>query len=118
MSVNLDPEEIHKRILQKGIEWAKAKEQADLAEDAYKLTFQEQVQHFRNLPGEKVSVADAESRARITDEVVEAICKRSKMSALELEKKVHYDAAKIWFEALRTKAANLRQEMHTTGSTK
>ena len=114
--INIEPQVIHDKILQVGQEWAEAKTQADIAEDAYKEELNEEIQKIRNVPGEKVSMAEAESRARITDHVKAACLRKNTLRGEEAKLKVSYNAAQIWFEAMRTKAATLRQEMHMSGS--
>lgn len=115
MSLNLDPKEIHDKILVTGQEWAKAETRADLAEDAYKHTLHCMIQDIRSQPGASIAMNDAESRARASHRVKRAAQRRDLMKGKANQLKIQYDAAKIWFEAMRTKAATLRQEMHSLG---
>ena len=116
--INIDPQVIHDKILEVGEAWAEADKQANIAEDAYKHTLNEKIQLIRNKPGESIAMNDAESRARASEEVRNAAQRRSEARGEANAARVRYDAAKIWFEAMRTKAATLRQEMHLGSSTR
>lgn len=115
MSVNIDPQVIYEKILKAGHDWATAKMQADIAEDAFKEELNEEIQRIRNIPGEKISMAEAESRARIAESVKAAALRKNELRGVENKLKVSYMAAQLWFEAMRTKAATLRQEMKSLG---
>ena len=110
--LNIDPEEIHERILTVGEVWSDANTLANIAEDAYKHTLNLVVQEKLH-NGSAKSMTDADSQARTDDRVLKAAQNRTIRRGDAEKKKVKYDAAKIWFEAMRTKAATLRQEMKT-----
>jgi len=108
----IDPQDIHDKILSVGEAWSDANTLANIAEDAYKAELNSVVQErLRN--GTAKSMADADSQARCDERVLEAIDRRTLRRGDAEKKKVQYDAAKIWFEAMRTHAATLRQEIKT-----
>lgn len=108
----IDPQEIHDKILTVGEAWSDANTQANIAEDAYKHTLN-MVMQEKLQKGQAKSMADADSQARIDDRVLETINQRTLWRGDAEKKKVKYDAAKIWFEAMRSHQATMRQEIKT-----
>jgi len=108
----IDPGDVFERLRASGVKWSQLDELEKIAEGNYKVVLNGLI--VTNLrEGVAKSNAMAEAMARSSDAYVKAyedwVSARRKAN----DQRVAYDAAKSWFEAVRTKAANLRQEMKT-----
>ena len=113
--ININPQEVYNRINDVGQEWVKANAAASMLEESFKselnTVMQEKLQQ-----GSK-SMADAESKARADKRIFDHIGEMVNARKQANEHKVKYDAAKIWFDALRTQASTMRAELTTLSGT-
>lgn len=109
---NIDPDEVFHRLCKMGDEWVAANAKARLLEDCEKSELSQIVQE--KLEKGAKSNADAESRARADQRFIDYIHRKVEARRAADEARVKYDAAKVWWEAQRTVAATLRQEMRMT----
>lgn len=110
--MNINPELIYKRLDEVGQEWVKAQAKADLLTEATKPELATLTMEFIE-QGCK-SMAEAETRARATEAYKAHVKAMVDAKEKANECKVRYAAAQAWFEALRSQAATLRQEMKMT----
>ena len=115
MTINLDPEEIYRRVTVVGLEWARKDTLAGLAENNYKQILNAVIQE-KLANGTAKSFADADSKAKCDKRVVRAAKRKTISRGRANKAKAIYDGADKWFEARRTQAATLRQEMKMAGS--
>lgn len=110
---SFDPNEIYQRLIEEGEAWADANAAADLLEETRKTLLGQLTATIMRIEG--VAYNAAEAKARGSDEYQKHI--RSQVLARRDADKlrVRYDAARMWAELLRTKAANLRTEMQLAG---
>lgn len=111
MSINIDPEKIYKKLYQAGTEWSTAHTTACLLEEAQKSMLSTIV--CQNLEKGAKSVSEADIRAKASQEYKDYIKGMVMARGVANDYKVRYDAAKVWWEAQRTMAATLRQELKT-----
>lgn len=107
--MNINPEVIYKRLDEVGQEWVKAQAKADLL-DEYKKIELAQLTDNEMDKGAK-SIAQAEMKARSTSIYRECVSRAVRAREEANAAKVKYASAQAWFEALRSQAATLRQEM-------
>ena len=114
--INIDPQEVYNRINDVGQEWVKTNAVASLLEESFKCELNTVMQE--NLSQGSKSMADAESKARADQRIFDHIAEMVNARREANENKVKYDAAKIWFDALRTQASTMRQELKSLPGTK
>ena len=108
----IDPDEVFHRINNAGQDWVLANAKAKLLEDCEKSELSSLIQDKlkegakSNVEAEHQARADARMRAYISQKV------EAKQEADQA--RVRYEAAKTWWEATRTQAATLRQEIRMT----
>lgn len=107
--MNINPELIYKRLNEVGQEWVKAQARAELYAEAIKPELSTLVIRF--IEDGCKSMTEAEARARASQEYKDLVKKMVQAKEHANECRVKYDSAKSWFEALRSEAATLRQEM-------
>lgn len=109
--MNINPEVIYKRLDEVGQQWVKAQAEADLLEENKKIELA--ILTHAELDSGVKSISQAEINAKCRQEYRTAI----EQAAIAREKanaaKVKYASAQAWFEALRSQAATLRQELKT-----
>ena len=111
--MSIDPDEVFHKISNAGLEWVNLNAKAKLLEDCEKSELSQIIQEYVK-KGSK-SMASAESEARADQRTFDYICNKTNARRDSDEAKVKYEAAKTWFEAVRTKAATERQEMRQGG---
>jgi len=109
-ALNIDPEKIYNKLYLAGTEWSSAHAKACLLEECQKSEFSTIVCEF--LESCK-SVAEAETRARADPRTKDYIKTMVEARRDANDYKVKYAAANTWFEALRSQASTLRQELKT-----
>jgi len=108
--MNINPEEIYNRLDSVGQEWVAANAKAELLSEAQKSELSTlSLEYLENAK----SMTEAETRARADQRYKNFIIGMVKAKEEANECKVRYEAAKAWFEALRSQHATLRQEMKT-----
>lgn len=107
---NIDPDKVFHKLFKAGEEWANADEKARKMEKVkdsmlseYKIKYIKAENGITNALAETKALADPEYKAFIEGMVIA----RGEANRA----RVKYEAAKDWFEALRTQASTLRQEM-------
>ena len=109
--INIEPELVYSRLYNAGTEWSTAHTTACQLEEAQKSILSTiMCTHLQN--GAK-SVSEADMMARASGEYKEYIKGMVEARGIATDYKVRYDSAKIWWEAMRTKAATMRQELKT-----
>ncbi len=108
----INPDEVFHRVNNAGHEWVAKNAKAKLLEDCEKSELSQVVQHY--LAKGANSHADALSKAQADEKTKDYIRKKTEARKEADEAKVTYEAAKIWWEAMRTQAATLRQESRMT----
>ena len=109
--MNIDPEEIYKRLEQVGLEWSEANAKSELLHECQKSELSDITLGY--LGGDCKSMAEAESRARADVRYKDYLKTMVAAKRASNDAKVRYAAAQAWFEGMRTQAATLRQEMRT-----
>lgn len=110
--MQIDPTEIYKRLLEAGMEWADADEAARLLEKSRESVLAEVIQEaVAKEPS--ISQAAAKEIALASKRYRDFVHEMCAAKGAANRARVKYDAAESWFEALRTKAATLRQELRT-----
>ena len=108
----IDPDEVFHRVNNAGNKWVGLNAKAKLLEDCEKSELSQLTQEYLR-KGAK-SMAAAESEARADQRTIDYICEKTNARKAADEAKVTYEAAKVWWEAQRTLAATLRQEIRMT----
>lgn len=112
MTVNIDPELIYRKLIQAGEEWSDKHEAAELLEKAKDSVLSEYtLKVYATQPS--ISSTKAKEEAQASQGYRDYIESMVKARGAANKAKVRYESAKSWFEALRTKAATMRQEMKT-----
>ena len=110
--MKLDPDEIFHRINNAGQDWVLLNAKAQLYEDSEKSELSSLIQEMiANGAGSNV---EAEHRARADQRYKDLVREKVEARKEANEAKVKYEAAKVWWEAQRTVAATVRQEMKMT----
>lgn len=107
--MNINPTEIFERLTTAGELWVHADAKARMLEEAQKSELNTLAIGFLE-GGTCKSMAEAEARARADDFFKQYIQDMVTARESANEFKVRYEAAKCWFEAVRTQAANMRYE--------
>lgn len=110
--LGIDPDEVFHKLLNAGNEWVAFNAKAKLLEDCEKSELSQIVQE--KLKQGASSNAGAENEARADSRYREYIERKTEARKQADEARVKYEAAKTWWEAKRTVAATLRQEMRMT----
>lgn len=110
--IDIDPDQVFHRINNAGHAWVELNAKAKLLEDCEKSELSQIIQD--KLRTGASSHAEADSRARADQRTIDYIHRKTDARKAADEAKVTYEAAKTWWEACRTKAATLRQEMKMT----
>lgn len=108
----INPDEVFHRINNAGHEWVHKNAVATLLEESYKSELSTWALEYLS-DGAK-SQTEADSKARACDRAKTYIKQMCAAREAANEAKVTYEAAKTWWEATRTKAATMRQEMRMT----
>ena len=108
----IDPDEVFHRVNNAGHAWVGANAKAKLLEDCEKSELSQIIQEY--IKNGAKSMAAAESEARADQRTIDYIIKKTLAREAADEAKVTYEAAKVWWEAQRTLAATLRQEIRMT----
>ena len=111
-SVNIDPDYVFHKINDAGQEWVCLNAKAKLLEDCEKSELSQIIQE--KIAAGASSNAEAEHRARADQRYRDYIKNKVEARQLAEEARVKYEAAKTWWEAMRTQAATLRQEQRMT----
>jgi len=109
----IDPDEVFHRINNAGQEWVCANAKAKLLEDCEKSELSSLIQD--KLKEGATSNVEAEHQARADARMRAYIAQKVEARQAADETKVKYEAAKTWWEAMRTQAATLRQTMKMGG---
>lgn len=110
--MKIDPDAVFHKINSAGDEWVQLNAKAKLLEDCEKSELSELVlQYLEN--GAK-SNAEAEAKARADQRFKDHLAKKNEARRLADEALIKYKAANVWWEATRTQAATLRQEIRMT----
>lgn len=112
MSTDIDPDEVFHRINNAGHDWVQKNAIATMLEESYKSELSTWALEY--LAKGAKSQAEADSKARADDRAKDHIKQMVNAREAANEAKVTYEAAKTWWEATRTKAATMRQEMRMT----
>ena len=113
--ININPKEVYDKMYNAGTQWNTAKQEAEFLEEN-KKSFRSRLICEHLDKGVK-SMAEAEARALSDPEYVEYIKTMTLARRTADDYKVKYNAAGTWFEALRTQASTLRQEMKSLPGT-
>ncbi len=105
--INIEPEKIYERLTKAGTEWCDCDHAASLLEETTKTVLAECLLRYKEGRG----VSEAEQMARCDKQYKDHIKLAVDARRESNKARVRYDSAKMWFEALRTKAATLRMEM-------
>lgn len=97
------PDDIYKRLMEAGTEWADANAAAELLEET-KHTILSQL----SSESDEKSIAAKESFARRHPEFIRHLEGMVNARKTANRAKVRYDAAKVWVECKRTESANER----------
>lgn len=108
----IDPDAVFHKINSAGHAWVGLNAKARLLEDCEKSELSQIIQE--NIKNGAKSMAAAESEARADQRTFDYICNKTNARQAADEAKVTYEAAKVWWEAQRTLAATLRQEIKMT----
>ena len=107
--MNINPDKIFERLTTAGELWVHADAKARMLEEAQKSELNTLAIGFLD-SGKCKSMTEAEARARADDFFKQYIHDMVTAREEANEHKVRYEAAKCWFEATRTQAANMRYE--------
>lgn len=113
MSINLDPREIHDKLVSVGLDWAKKKQIANLLDDCKSIEVNAMIRKYLD---QKMSVSEATVRGKSDPGLVEYYQRLTMAKQEEDAAKVRYVAAQAWFDAMRSVASTERQEMAMTPS--
>ena len=115
MSLNLDPQEIYNRLVKAGEEWSRLNQIASLLEENKKTQLNQLKVEYLD---EKKSAAESEARALGSAEMSGYNQRMTEARKEANNARVKYDAAKAWFEGMRSLASTMRQEMKMVGGHK
>lgn len=104
----INPDEVYERLYKAGTDWADKDEAWRQLDGASKSILSQIAIKYR--PGCK-SMTEAETKALADTEYMAFINNVSKAKGDANRARVKYDSANAWWEAMRTQAANLRNEM-------
>ena len=110
--MKIDPDVVFHKINSAGDEWVQLNAKAKLLEDCEKSELSQLIQE--KLANGASSNAAAEHEARADGRFIDYIGKKIEARRLADEAQVKYKAANVWWEATRTQAATLRQEIRMT----
>lgn len=109
----IDPEKVFHKVNAAGQEWVEAQAKAQLYEDSEKSELSTIT--MNKLKAGATSMAQAEAMARSDPDFKDYVKTKVLARKEANEAKVRYESAKIWWEAMRTQAATLRNELSMTG---
>ena len=112
MGIEIDPDKVFHRINNAGAEWVELNAKAKLLEDCEKSELSQIIQE--KIAAGASSNIEAEHRARADERYRQYIVDKTEARKAADEARVKYEAAKTWWEAMRTQAATLRQEQRMT----
>lgn len=104
----MDPNKIYQKIHDSGQEWVRLQAKSDLIHECQKSELATLV--LKYLP-ECKSMAEAETRARASDDWREFLKMMVAAKEMANEARVKYHAAQSWFEAMRSVESTKRAEM-------
>lgn len=103
--MNLNPDEIYERLRIAGEEWADNDAAANLLEETKRTLLAELKTGFTGSDAERERNALATAEYKLHLKNMTAARKTANRS------KVRYETGKVWAELMRTKSANMREEM-------
>lgn len=103
--MNFNPDEIYERLRLAGEEWSEKDAAANMLEETRKTLLAEVMQGFQGSNAERERCALADTTYKHHLKTMVAARREANIA------KVRYDTGKVWAELMRTKSANMREEL-------